>query len=164
MTEEYQDIQLLLSEDDEPTQKPVKAKGKYTLSDKAKASRIENLRKGREKRHQLMLQRKTGQVIDQEDYTDESSDDGSPPAPPTPQRRTKAYYPPAAPQPKQKQSNVQMQRLEEMMAQLLKQKTKKRMTHKTVIVPQQQLQQQPVERKAPHPQQEMAKKKIFDLF
>ncbi len=172
MTDDYHDIQLQLSEDDEPTQSKKAPKKKYTMSDKAKATRIENLRLGREKRNAQIKQEKQGQVVDESDYTESESDNDIPFVPPVLQR-TKAHRslpkyviqesPRKAPKVNKKEVELQqnVKRLENMVEKLIKQKSKRRVTQKTVIVPPQQA--APVERKV-NPQQEKSKDFLLNLF
>lgn len=166
--EDYEDLYIELSEDEQqkPTE-PEKNKRKYTMSDKAKEKRIENLRIGRERRQQ-MLQRKRQdearlaqmeQEVDEDEYSEYSSDDDVPP--PAPASRSKARQMDI---PKYKRKGLKnklvedkLSKMEMMMEALFKKnKAKRNVIHKTVIVPNTVPQ--------PSQQKEQAKKVLLDIF
>jgi hypothetical protein len=168
MTDEYQDILLQFSDDEEkPTTKPQK-KGKYTMSEKAKLTRSENLRKGREKRQamlkeKLKMQKHEKEVDSYSESDSEESDYRSKKRPHKPKvGKARRDVSPVKHNKKEEYLLKKLQQMENQMEQLTK-KTK-RTVHKTVIVPPVQQQQQPIQQAPPiDPNREMIKKKIFDL-
>lgn len=160
---EYQDIRLQLSDSDEPVEQ-VKPKKKYTLSEKAKSTRIENLRLGREKRNAQLQKLKQEVVIDESDYSETESEDEYIPvkktsrshaSKPVKHAKTKPQKQPLSR--KEMELQLKVQKLEGAVNDLMKQKKKKRITHKTVIVPNQQ-------HGEANPKKEIAKQFVLSLF
>jgi len=160
MTDPHDQIELVFTDDDEPQPKPKK---KYTMSDKAKQTRLENLKKGREKR-QAMLAKKL-KLKHQERVVDEYSDDEYSDDHQPPYERPRLKYKTGRGKPREPSVQGQLNELRDMMMQLTQQnQPKKRVVHKTVIVPPQQPEEKVAPLPPPNPQVEQSRKKLWDLF
>ena len=136
--DDYEDIRLEESEP-EPVKKP---KRKYNLSEKAKTSRAENLRIGREKRKQNLLKKlqtknKHKNVIEYTDTETESESSQSE----APKRKSKTHDKKKV---HKKESNEMSNKIKELEA-TIKKLSKQRSRHKTVIVNERQEQRKPSE-------------------
>jgi myosin heavy subunit len=140
--DDYEDIRLEESEP-EPVKKP---KRKYNLSEKAKTSRAENLRIGREKRKQNLLKKlqtknKHKNVIEYTDTETESESSQSE----APKRKHKTHdKKKASSRNNKKESNEMSNKIKELEA-TIKKLSKQRSRHKTVIVNERQEQRKPSE-------------------
>ncbi len=160
MTEEdFDDIKLHFSEDSDAP------KRKYKMTDKAKTSKINNMKKARAARLKLIAKRKSQEEkelpVDESEYSESDSESDEPLTPP-PKRKHRERR--ANKEVRTNKTDDKIARLENLMSALIKRggKAKKRHVHKTVIVPTQQAQApvQPVV----NIQKEQQKKNLLDLF
>ena len=188
MEDHYDDFTLELSDlEEEPVVEKKPARKKYTVSEKAKQAKADNLKKGREKRLAQLAQKKQYEQVqkktleyDDDEYTDESdySDEyepepvrRAPPARKAPAQRGASRREPREREPAPRRMTKQemkmqdkMERMENLLMKLADaRKPKKRTVHtKTIIMP--QAPAAAPEPKKANPQQEKAKKYVLDIF